>query len=125
MKQASKTNDCMSKIFKTGLCITAKVLRILSRGKTRNPFIWDRGPIFQVAHLNRNLTQVRPSEIQYQPSLTSQNDSLDVRQSDKSRTYHKCVMIVKKIHFEKRGFDQIAKHEFLTACCCILVWGHI
>ena len=35
----------------------------------------DRGPIFQVTNLNRNLTQLRPSEIHCQPDPTEQNCS--------------------------------------------------
>ena len=38
----------------------------------------DRGPIFQVTNLNRNITLFRPSEIHYQPDPTAQNGSLDM-----------------------------------------------
>ena len=36
-------------------------------------FKCDRGRIFQVINLNRNLTQFRPSEIYCQPDRTGQN----------------------------------------------------
>ena len=51
---------------------------MLSRGNTWKPFKCDRGPIFQVANLNRNLTQSTPSEIQYLRDLTALNGSLDM-----------------------------------------------
>ena len=38
-------------------------------------FKFDRGPIFQVTYLNRNLTQFRPSEINCQPDPTQQKCS--------------------------------------------------
>ena len=38
----------------------------------------DRGPIFQVANLNRYLTQFRPSEIHYLRDLTARNGILDM-----------------------------------------------
>ena len=41
---------------KTVLCIKVKGLRMLSRGNTSKSFKCDRGPIFQVTNLNRNLT---------------------------------------------------------------------
>ena len=40
------------------------------------PFKCDRGPIFQVTNLNRNLTRFRPSEIHCQPDPTGRNGSL-------------------------------------------------
>ena len=40
------------------------------------------GPIFQVANLNRNLTQFRPSEIHYQQDPTARNGSLDMCQPE-------------------------------------------
>ena len=46
---------------------------MLSRGNTCKPFTCDRGPIFQVANLNRNLTQFRPSEINYLLDPTARN----------------------------------------------------
>ena len=46
--------------------------------KPRQPFKCDRGPIFQVANLNRNLTQLRPSEIQYLRDPPARNGSLDI-----------------------------------------------
>ena len=57
-----------------------KGVRMLSRGNTRKPFKCDRGPFFQVTNLNSNLTQLRPSEIHYQPDPTERNGSLDMRQ---------------------------------------------
>ena len=78
MVQASKANKCVSKGLKTGLYITVKVLQMLSRGNTGKPFKCDRGLIFQVTNLNRNLTQLKPSEIPYQPDPTARNDSLDM-----------------------------------------------
>ena len=42
------------------------------------PFKCDRGPIFQVANLNRNLSQFMPSEIHYLRDPTARNGSLDV-----------------------------------------------
>ena len=43
-----------------------------------NQFKCDRGSIFQVANLDRNLTQFRPSEIQYLRYPTARNGSLDM-----------------------------------------------
>ena len=60
MTQASKVNESVSEQSKTRLCITVKVLQMLSRGNTQKSFKCHRGPIFQVANLNRNLTQFRP-----------------------------------------------------------------
>ena len=77
MMQANEANESVSEYSKTGLCITVKILRRLSRGNTQNSFKCDRGPIFQVANVNRNLTRFRPSEIHYQPDSTSRNGSLD------------------------------------------------
>ena len=51
---------------------------MLSQGNTLKPFKCDRGPFFQVANLNRNLTQFRPSEINYLRDPTAQNGSLDM-----------------------------------------------
>ena len=62
----------------TVLCITEKVLRVLSRGNTCKPLKCDRGPFFQVANLNGNLTQFRPSEIHYLRDPTARNGSLDM-----------------------------------------------
>ena len=59
-------------------CITVKVIRMLSRGNTGKPFIYDRGPIFPAANLIRNLTQFRPSEIHYLRDPTARNGSLDM-----------------------------------------------
>ena len=38
----------------------------------------NRGPLFQVANLNRNLTQIMPSEIHYQRDPTVVNGSVDM-----------------------------------------------
>ena len=78
MMQASKANESVSEYSKTGLCIKVKVLRMLPRGNTQKSFKCDRGPIFQVANLNRNLAWFRPSEIHYQPDPTARNGSLDM-----------------------------------------------
>ena len=78
MMQASKANECVSEYSKTGLGITVKVLRMLSRGNTQKSFKCSRGPIFQVTNLNRNLTQFGPSEIHYQPDQTARNGSPDM-----------------------------------------------
>ena len=78
MLQASKTNESTSDSLKTGLRITVKVLRILSWDNTWKSFKCDRGPIFQVANLNRNLTRFKPSEFHYQPDSTARNGSLDM-----------------------------------------------
>ena len=77
MMQASKANESVSEYSKTGLCITVKILRRLSRVNTQKSLKCYRGPIFQVANLNRNLTWFRPSEIHYQPDPTARNGSLD------------------------------------------------
>ena len=49
---------------------------MLSRRNTCKPFKCDRGPIYQVTNLNRNLRQLRPSEIHCQPDPTERNGSL-------------------------------------------------
>ena len=92
--QTSTANESVSECLKIRLCITVKVLRMLPREKTWKPFKCDKGPNFQVANLNRNLTQFRPSEMHFQPSRNAQNVSLDMRQPEMSRTYHKCISIV-------------------------------
>ena len=53
MMKASKANESVPEYSKTGLCIIVKVLLMLSRGNTQKSFKGDRGPIFQVASLNR------------------------------------------------------------------------
>ena len=114
MMLASKANGSVSECSKTGLCITVKVLRMLSRGNTWKSFKCDRGPIFQVTNLNRNLTQFRASEINYQPDLTARKGSLDMWQPEIWRTYHKWVLIVKKSNLKKWVFHQMGKLEILT-----------
>ena len=76
--QASKANENVSEGSKTVLCITVKVLRMLSRGNTRKPFKCDRDPIFQVTNLNRNLTHFWPSEIHYHQDQAARNGSPDM-----------------------------------------------
>ena len=78
MMNASKANESVYEYSKTGLCIKVKVLRMLSRENTQKSFKCDKGPIFQVANLKRNLTWFRPLEIHYQPDPTAQNGSLDM-----------------------------------------------
>ena len=56
MMQAGKANESVSEYSKTGLCITVKVMQMLSRGNTQKSFKCDRGQLFQVENLNRNLT---------------------------------------------------------------------
>ena len=51
---------------------------MLSRGNTWKPFKCDRGLFFQVANLNGNLTQFRPSEIRYLRDPIARNGSLDM-----------------------------------------------
>ena len=82
MMQASEANDSESECSKTGLCITITVLVMLSRGNTWKPFKCDRGPIFQVTDLNRNLKQFRSSEIHNHPDPTARNGSLDMCQPE-------------------------------------------
>ena len=55
-----------------------------------------------------------PLEIQNQPSPTVRNGSLDMGQPEMTRIYHKCVLIVKKINFEKLGFHQMVKLDILS-----------
>ena len=98
---------------KTGLYITVKVLRMLSRGNTWKPFKCDRGPIFQVTDLNWNLAQFRPSEIHYQPDPIERNGSLDMWQPEMWRTYHKCVLIVnRKAILKSRVFIKLSSLKF-------------
>ena len=78
MMQASKANESVSEYSKTGLCITVKIVRMLSRGNTQKSFKCDDDPIFQVTNLNSNLTRFRPLEIHYQPDPTARNGSLDM-----------------------------------------------
>ena len=87
---------------------------MLSRGNTLRPFKCDRGPVFQVATLNRNLTQFRTSEIHYLGDPTARNGSLDMCQPEMSRTYLKCTLIAKKSNLKKWVFHQIATFETLT-----------
>ena len=60
-----KANESVCEYSKTMLCITVKVLLMLSLENTSKSLKCDRGPIFQVASLNRSLTQFRPSENQF------------------------------------------------------------
>ena len=89
-----KQNLCILSIGYARLCITVKVLRMLARGKTCKPFKCDRGPIFQVTNLNRNLTQ-----FSLQKSNTNQIGLHEMvvwacNNQKMVRTYHKCVLIV-------------------------------
>ena len=85
--QASKANESVSEYLKTGLCITVTVLRMLSQGNTWKSFKCDRGPIFKLANLIRNLKQFRPLEIHYSLDPTARNGSLDMWKPDMWRTY--------------------------------------
>ena len=89
MMQASKAHESVPECSKTWLYITVKFY-----GCYHEPLKCDRDPHFQVAYLNRNLTQFRLSEIHFRPSPTARNGSLDMRQPEMSRTYHKFVLIV-------------------------------
>ena len=57
----------------------------VSMRKHLKPFKCDRGLIFEVSNLNRNLTQLRPKETQYQPSPMIRSDSLDMSQSENAK----------------------------------------
>ena len=46
----SKVNEIVSEYLKTGLCITVKVLRLLSQENTQKSFKYVRGPITHVAN---------------------------------------------------------------------------
>ena len=78
MVQASKANEIVIEFSKTGLCITVKSFTDVVTRKHLKAIKCDRGPLFQVAKWNRNLTQFRPSEIHYQPDPTERNGSLDM-----------------------------------------------
>ena len=78
MLQTSTANESVSEYLKTGLCITVHILWMLSRGNTQKSFKSDRGPIFQVANLNRNLTRFRPLEIHYHKDPIARNGNLDI-----------------------------------------------
>ena len=55
---------------------------MLSRGNALKPFKCDKGPFFQVANLNGNLAQFRPSDIHYLQDPTARNASLDMGQPE-------------------------------------------
>ena len=57
---------------------SSTIFAMLTLGNTQKSFKCDRGPIFQVANLNRILTRFRSSEIYFQPDWTAQNGSLDM-----------------------------------------------
>ena len=78
---------------------------MLSRGSTCKSFECDRGPFFQVANLNGNLTQFMTSDIHYLRDPTTRNGSLDMGQPEMCRTYLKCVLIVYKKAILKSGFS--------------------
>ena len=104
----------------------SKVVQMLSRGKTWNPFKCDRGPVFQVTNLNRNLTQFRLSEIQYRPRPSARNATT------------RNVKVISQVCFDHLA-NQILKSGFSSNCQawifitkisigiskrgCILVWG--
>ena len=96
----------------------SKSLRILSRGNTWKSFKCDRGPIFQVTNLNRNLTQFRPSEIHCQPDSTERNGSLrhlttrNVFWSFRKATLESGVFKRKKV-IENRDKSKITKYLLL------------
>ena len=98
---------------------------------TWKSFKCDRGPFFQVANLNRNLTQFMPTEIHYLRTPTARNGSLDMWQPEMWITYLKCVWSFRKAIL-KSGFSsncQVQKFNTeisigKSMCCCILVWGH-
>ena len=84
----------------------------------------DRGPIFHVTNLNRNLTQFRPSESHCQPDPTGRNCSLG------HVTTKICVDRLEK-QPKKAGFSSGQAWNSNTEisigksmCCCILVWAH-
>ena len=130
--QASKANKYVSKYSKTGLCIAVKVLRMFARGNTFKSYKCDRGPIFQVSNLNRNLTSFKHWEIHYQPDPTTWNGSLGKWEPEMWRTYQVCVFDRLEKQYQKADFSsnwQVWNYNTeisigKSMCCCILVWGH-
>ena len=86
----------------------SKSLRILSRGNTRKSFKCDRGPIFLVTNLNRNLTQFMPSEIHCLPDSTERNGSL------RHLTTRNVFWSFRKATLESGVFIKLAKLEILS-----------
>ena len=104
-ENATPNLHCLPFIYKTNqMKVYLNVQRLCLHNskkfneKTRTPLKCYRGPIFQMYNLNRNLTQFRPSEIQaeeLQPSLTAQNGSLNIRQSENVKDLsQKCVLTI-------------------------------
>ena len=83
----------------------SKSLRILLRGNTWKSFKWDRGPIFQVTNLNRNLAQFMPSEIHCQPDSTERNGIL------RHLTTRNVFWSFRKATLESGVFIKLAKLE--------------
>ena len=50
--------------------------------------------MFQGTNLNRNLTQFRHSEIQYKPSPTARNGSLDMQQEENDKDLSQVFLVV-------------------------------
>ena len=65
---------------------TSKLCSDVKREKAWKPLKCDRGPIFQVTN-EQKLTPMRHSEIQYQPSPTARNGSLEMLQTEISRVF--------------------------------------
>ena len=83
-----------------------------------------RGPNFQVADLNRNLTQFRLSETHFQPSQTARNGSLDMRQPEMVRSNQKCSdrleiqVLIKKFSSKLPSLKLITEISIGKLMCC-------
>ena len=84
-------------------------------------FKCDRGPIFQVTNLNRNLTQFRLSEIHCQPDPTERNCSL--RHVTTTICVHRLEKQPKKAGFSSGQASNVNTEISLgkSMCCCIFV----
>ena len=81
---------------------------MLPRGNTYKSFKCDRGPIFQVTNLNRNLTQFMPSEINCQPDPNERNGCLrHVTTRNVFRSFRRATL-------ESGFFIKLAKLEILS-----------
>ena len=125
MMKASKANESVPKLSKTGLWITVKVLWMLPRENTWNAkgvqFFWLQ--IWrQISHslgLQKSTTNQPPN---------ARNGSLDIWQPEMWKSCIKSLFW----SFRKRGFHQNDQAWNLiteisigkSKCCCILVWGH-